>query len=744
MTETQTKYRICPICEATCGLEIETKGRVVGAIRGNKEDVFSKGYICPKGVALRELDNDPDRLRSPMVRRGGEWVEVSWEAAFQEIETRLNAIVQAHGAGSVAAYLGNPSAHKVGLGLYIPVFLRALRTKQIYSASTLDQMPKQVTNGFMYGNILTNGIPDIDRSKLIVILGANPMASNGSFWTVPDFRGRVKAMQKRGGELIVIDPKQTLTAKMADAHHPIRPGTDALLLAAIAQTLFAEDLITLDHLGPHINGLDAVREAVADYTPEDVAETTGIAADDIKILARKIAASDAAAVYGRIGTCTQEFGSLASWLIDVINILTGNLDRPGGSMFPKAVALQGNSMGEPGKGRGVSFGRWESRVRKAPEVLGEFPAACLVEEIETPGDGQIRALFTIAGNPVLSSPDGERLGRALGSLDFMVSIDIYLSETSKFADVILPGSSPLEECQFDIAFNQLSIRNNARFSPAMFAPENGRPAEWEIMLRLAGIATGDDGTLEEADDSLIRGRIASLVKNENSSIAGRDPDEIFAALQPRTGPERQIDLAIRTGPHGDGFGANEDGLTLQKLIDNPNGFDLGALEPRMPDALRTPSGKIELAPTQLIADMSRLRVRLDRSENGDFLLIGRRDVRSNNSWLHNLPLLAKGPDKCTMQINPTDANRLGLSQGALARVSGNGASIDVAVEVTDAIMQGVVSIPHGYGHNQQGANLRVASSKPGVNSNLLANRKSLDPLSGTSVLNGIPVDVAAV
>lgn len=743
MSATETKYRICPVCEATCGLQIDVQGREVGDIRGNADDVFSHGFICPKGVALRELDSDPDRLRHPLVRRGGELKKATWEEAFAEIENRVRPLLAEHGNGGMAAYLGNPSAHKVELQLYIPIFLKALATRQIYSASTLDQMPKQVSNGLMYGHILSAAVPDIDRCDHLVIMGANPMASNGSLWTVPDFRGRVKALKARGGTLTVIDPKKTATAKLADKHMAIVPGTDAYLLASIVNVLYAEDLVNLGDAGEYINGVDAVRDAVASYTPESVAQKTLIDADTIRQLARDFASAKSGAFYGRIGTCVQEFGTLASWLVDVINILTGNLDRPGGVMFPRAVALQGNSSGKPRVGRGFALGRWKSRVRGAAEAMSEIPAVCLAEEIETPGDGQIRALFTLAGNPVLSAPNGARLARALDSLDFMVSIDIYLNETTRHADVILPGTSALESCHFDVGFNQFSIRNTARFSPALFPYADDRPSEWEVMLRLAAIVSGSTATPQEMDDELMRGKIQGMVQKEGSALAERDVDELYNILSVFKGPERQVDLALRTGPFGDLFGANPEGLNLQTLIDTPNGVDLGPLEPRLPDVLRTPSGMIELSPHELLGDMERLSAGLTAPTEDNMLLIGRRHVRTNNSWMHNLPLLAKGPNKCTMEINSQDAERLGIQDGSTAAVSNNGQTVKVVAEVTNDIMPGVISIPHGFGHSVAGTNLQVAADRPGVNSNLLADDQKIDPLSGNAILNGIPVTVAA-
>ncbi len=726
---TETRYRICSICEATCGLEFTLEGEEIVAIKGNSGDVFSAGFICPKGVALRDLHNDPDRLRRPLIKRQGQFVEATWHEAFDEIRRRLPAIMEEHGRVAVATYGGNPGAHKVSIGLYSPVLLKALGTPNQFTAGTLDQLPKQLACGLMYGGWLSVPVPDIDRSDYLLVLGANPLVSNGSFWVVPDFRGRLKALQARGGKMVVIDPKRSQTAKAADAYHAIRPGSDGLLLAALVETLFAEDLVHLGGLEPHLNGLDEVRDAVADFTPEAVAERCGMVAETIRGLARELAAAERAAVYGRIGTCTQEFGTLNSWLVDVLNVLTGNLDRPGGAMFAKAAAFAHNTRGPGGKGRGVTTGKRLSRVGNHPEVIGEFPAVCLAEEIETPGEGQVRALITIAGNPVLSAPGGERLSKALERLDFMVSLDVYLNETTRFADVILPGLSPLEEDHWDIALNQLVTRNNARYSPPMFEKDPGQWHEWEILLKLAAIVSGSNEDVAAMDDSL---------------AASQAPAQVVDRLKAKAGPARLIEMALRSGPYGDGFGKNPDGLTLEKLIDTPNGIDLGALEPRLPEILRTPSGRIELAPDPLVGDLKRLKAYLHSAPTEEFLLVGRRHVRTNNSWMHNLPVLAKGPNICTLQIHPDDAKAVGLTDNQLARVRGSEGHFEMVAELTEDVMRGVVSAPHGWGHDAENTRLSVAAKNPGGNSNAIASEGiRFDPLSGTAILNGIPVTVEA-
>ena len=735
-------YRTCPFCEATCGLEIETDGHEVVSVRGDADDVFSRGFICPKAYGIKQLHDDPDRLTAPLVRRNGELVEATLDEAFEEIDRRLAPILAEHGRNAVAVYIGNPNAHNLSALLYGPAWLRALGTQNLYSASTLDQMPKQVSAGLMFGTMLSIPVPDVDRCEHLLLLGANPLVSNGSLLTAPDMRGRLRRIRERGGKVVVVDPRRTRTADEADEHHFIRPGTDALLLAAMACTLVEEELDTPGRLATLSNGLDHVREVVRGFPPEAVAEPCGIPAGEIRRMARELAAADRAAVYARIGTCTQEFGTLASWLVDVLNVLTGNLDREGGAMFARAAAGQRNSSGAPGSGRGVRFGRWASRVRGLPETYGELPVACLAEEIETPGEGQVRALITVAGNPLVSAPNAGRLERAVDTLDFMLAVDIYVNETTRHADVILPGPEPLEKSHYDVALYQLAARNVANYSPPVV--EGDGPPEWEVLLRLTGVVTGQGPNVDV--DALDRLVIETLVRREvaipGSAVEERDPDELLAALEPRRGPERLLDFMLRTGPYGDGLGNDPQGLTLETLERSPHGVDLGPLRPRLPDALRTPSGRIELAPEPIVDDLERLRAALRRPRNGGLVLIGRRQLRSNNSWMHNLPALVKGKERCTMHIHPDDADRLGLEDGRQALLRSAAGELEAPVEITDAIMPGVVSIPHGWGHDAAGARLRVATEHAGVNSNLLADESMVEPLSGNAILNGIPVEVA--
>jgi anaerobic selenocysteine-containing dehydrogenase len=713
-------HRTCPFCEATCGLEVTYSDGRVTKVRGDAQDVFSNGFLCPKGVSLMELHDDPDRLRTPMIRQeDGSFRQASWQEALGLIAAKLPAVLEAGGRDACAVYLGNPSAHSLAATLYGRVLLKAIGSKNIFSASTVDQYPKQMASALMFGTGLSIAIPDLDRTDFLLVLGANPIASNGSLMTAPDVRGRLRAIRARGGKIVVVDPRRTRTAKEADEHLFIRPGTDAMLLFALVHVIFDEGLDTpIEHLA----GLDEVRELAREFTPEAASAATGIEADAIRRLARELAAAPTAAVYGRIGTTTQAFGTTASWLVDVLNAITGNLDRPGGALFTRAAAGASNTRGEAGRGRGVTFGRWTSRVRGLGEIFGELPVATLSDEIETPGEGQVRALITIAGNPAVSTPNAGRLDAALESLDFMVSVDIYVNETTRHADVILPAPSPVEKSQYDLAFYQLSIRNVANYSQALMDPPAGMLQEWETLLALTGIVTGQgpDTDISAIDD---------VVAGELGRLNGVEPD---GSLR---GPERLLDILLRAGPYD---------LTLADLKAAPHGIDLGPLEPRLPEVLRTPSGLVELAPAPIIADVPRLRAAMAERINGGMVLIGRRDLRSNNSWMHNLPLLVSGPERCTAWLHPDDAARFGVADGEPVRVSSRAGAVEVPAEITADVMPGVVSIPHGWGHAGRGVQLQVARDHAGVNSNLLADETLLDPVSGNAVLNGIPVEVAAV
>ena len=690
-----THYRSCTLCEATCGVAVEVDGDQIVSVRGDEQDEFSKGYICPKGTALGDLHHDPDRLRHPMIREGDRWREASWDEALELTARRLREVRTQHGKDAIGVYQGNPTAHNLGLLTHGQLLLRTLGTRNMYSATSNDQLPHMLAALLVFGNQLLMPVPDIDRCELFVAIGANPLASNGSIMTAPDVKSRLKAIGARGGKVVVIDPRRTETAEKANEHLFIRPGTDAVLLLALVHEVFAR--------GPKLTvaatGVDELRGAAAAWTPERAQEITGIGAAQIRALAKALLDTERAVVYGRIGVCTQEFGGLAAWLCYALNAITGHLDTPGGLMFstpavdpvPLAALLRFDG----------GFARWKSRVSGKPEFGGELPMAVLAEEIETPGEGQLRALITSAGNPVLSTPGGARLERALGQLDFMVSIDPYLNETTRCAHVILPPTSPLERAHYDVALAAFGVRNVAKYSPPLFERAPDQRHDWEICAALFA--------------KLHLGPLAGLAQR---------------ALA-RLGPEAILAIALRTGPH-------RKRVSMQTLRDHPHGLDLGPLEPRLPGRLGTRDKKVHLAPAAYLADLARLE---RRAPVGGLVLIGRRHLRSNNSWMHNTPRLVKGPERCTLLIHPDDAAANGVANGGRAKVSTVRGAIEVQVEISDEVMPGVVSIPHGWGHGRAGTRLGVAATVAGASVNDILDPAVIDELSGTSALTGQRVDV---
>ena len=739
-------HRTCSLCEAHCGVSVEVDALAsrVLSVRGDPDDPMSRGYLCPKAHGLLALQEDPDRLRRPLLREGEGWREIGWDRAFDLVGERLGAIRAAHGAEAIGAYVGNPNAHEIGSALYLPALLRALGSGRRFSASSVDQLPKMLACRAMFGGALTIPIPDVDRTEFLLVLGANPLASNGSLLTAPDLPGRLRALRARGGKLVVIDPRRSETARIADRHHFLRPGTDAYLLFALVQVLFAEGRVRLGRLEPLVRGVAELEALAKEFAPEAVAGATGIDAAAIRGLARELSDARSAAVYGRIGTCTQEFGTLASWLVDVLNALTGNLDRVGGAMFP--LSATGRAGGEPRQSERLPYARWRSRVRGLPEAFGELPVAALAEEIDAAGEERLRGLVTVAGNPVLSAPNGARLARALGSLEFMVSVDVYLNETTRFARLILPPTAPLERSNYDAVFTGLSVRNWAKFSPAALEPPPDSRGQWEILAEIAGRLAGAPAA---AVDELVFGHVLKGAVGPGTACPDVGEAEARAALGAVRGPERIVDLMLRAGPYGDRFrpDAGGAGLSLAGLREAPHGLDLGPLEPRLPGVLATASGAVELAPELLVSDVPRLRARLRELASApaaDLVLVGRRQVRTNNSWMGNLHALAKGRDRCTLLVHPHDAQRLGLADGGRARVRSRVGALEAPVVVSDEMMPGVVSLPHGFGHDAPGTRLRVARQHAGVSSNLLTDEERLDALSGNGVLNGIPVEVAPV
>ncbi len=719
----QIHHGACNLCEAICGLEFTVRDGRIASIKGDAADPLSRGHICPKAVALQDIHEDPDRLRRPQKRVGASWVEVGWDEAFDDIANHLAAIHKAHGAASIAAYLGNPSVHNWGILTHSNAMFAPLRTRSRYSATSVDQLPHQLVAYWAYGHQLLVSVPDIDRCSYLLMLGANPMASNGSLWTVPDFRQRLKDMQARGGRLVVIDPRRTETAALADAHHFIRPGADAAVLLALLNTIFTERLAQPGRLAAFTDGLDQVAAAVRPFTPERAAAVSGIGADDIRRIAREFAAAGAAAAYGRMGVSTQAHGTLCQWALLMLNLATGNLDREGGMMFPHpAMDLVRGAGSRPGH-----FGAWKSRVRGLPEFGGELPVAALAEEILTPGAGQVRALVTVAGNPVLSTPNGRQLEAALDTLEFMVSIDCYRNETTRFADYILPPTSALEHDHYDIVFHHFAVRNTAKYSPAVFPKPPGQLHDWEIFVRLG------------------RRLRARLRPDARKPLLQRLRSRLQEEIQFRLPPHRLLDLALRRGAYG---ARSKHALTLAKLRAAPHGVDLGPLRSALPARLCTPDRRIHALNDALRSELVRYdhvlaaQARQAPGE-GELWLIGRRHVRSNNSWMHNARRLVKGKPRHQLLMHPQDLAARGLADGQRVCVRSRVGSVEVEVQATEDIMRGVVSLPHGWGHARPGVGQRIAREQPGQSVNDLTDDQYLDRLPGNAALNGVAVTVEA-
>ncbi len=701
MTKT-LHHRACHLCEAICGLTIETETQSDGSqqilsIKGDAQDSFSNGHICPKAVALQDIQHDPDRIRQPMRRVGSEWQAIEWEEAFALVAERLADIQARHGQNAVAVYQGNPSVHNYGLMTHSNYFLGQLKTRNRYSATSVDQLPHHLTSHLMYGHGLLIPIPDIDHTDFMLILGGNPLASNGSIMTVPNVEKRLKAIKARGGKVVVVDPRRSETASIADQHIFVRPGGDAALLFGVLNTLFEEGLTRTSHLP--IDGIEEVRKAVADFTAEAMSVRCGVPAETIRQLARDFSGADKAVCYGRMGVSTQVFGTLCQWVVQLINLVTGNLDRVGGVLCTEpAVDLVATTSGG-------HFNRWQSRVSGLPEYAGELPVSALAEEMLTPGEGQIRALVTVAGNPVLSTPNGRQLEQALDGLEFMLCIDFYINETTRYADLILPPTAPLEHDHYDTTFNVFAVRNVTRFNEPVLAKPAGALHDWEIFVGLAKPFAAKTETV----------------------------------LKPTMEPAQMIDMGLRFGLYGD---KSEHQLSVAKLREHPHGIDLGALKPNLLERLKTPSKTVLAAPDILLNDLARFAAQ-PAPKADELVLIGRRHVRSNNSWMHNYHRLVKGKPRHQLLMNPQDMASRALTDGQLVSVRSRVGMIEVEAVGSDEMMQGVVSLPHGWGHGRPGVQMAIASAQPGASANDLTDERQLDVLSGNAALNGVPVVVAA-
>ena len=704
MTQTTKHYRTCNLCEAMCGIEVNLQGDQIVSIRGDFDDPFSQGHICPKATALKDIYEDPDRLKRPVKKTADGWQEISWDQAFDEVATNIKSIQNKNGLDAMGIYLGNPNVHNLGSILVGPTFNRALRTKNIYSATSVDQLPSHVAARHMFGHFFLLPIPDVDRTDFFLVMGANPLASNGSLMSAGGIRRRMKGIQARGGKIVVVDPRQSETAKMADEHYFVRPGADVYLLLAMIQTILEEGLTPMGVLSNQVAGLEQLDKLVKPWTAERVSDLVGMSAADIKKLAWDFATAPTAVAYGRIGLSVQEFGGACQWLINALNTITGNIDWAGGAMFP-TPAVEVHQPYRKGK-----FGRHKTRVRGLEESFGEFPVAALAEEILEPGEGQIKGMVTVAGNPILSTPNSTKLDQAFDSLDYYVAIDIYINETTRHADIILPPTTGLETDHYDVAFHGLAVRNTSKFSQALFppSPDEDRRHDYQIYRELAK-------------------RLAPAEKpfDENHPMNKMTPAEM-------------IDLSLQSGPYAD------QALSLQMLNDNPHGIDLGPMQTGGSSPIwQTDSGLIELAPDFLTADMPRIEAAFAKSSSssGGLTLIGRRDLRSNNSWMHNSHRLVKGQNRCVVLVHPDDAAARSLNDGDLVKVSSSVGGISLPIKITAEMMPGVISIPHGWGHDLDGVELSIAKQFPGVNFNELVDDLKIDELTGNSVLNGFSVEL---
>lgn len=687
---TFTHYRTCNLCEAMCGIEIEVVEDEIKSIKGDKQDPFSKGYICPKATGLQDIYKDPDRLTKPVKKTADGWEEISWKAAFDLVEEKIKTLQQQHGVDALGVYQGNPNVHSLGAMLFGPNFIRSLKTKNRFSATSVDQLPHHYASQFMIGHMSMIPVPDINRTQFFLCMGANPVVSNGSLMSAGGMPQKMKDLRARGGKIVVVDPRRTETADKSDQHLFIKPGADVYLLASMIQVLFEEGKV--QELPDFYEHGDGLKELFQSYSPENTQSLTGIDPDAVRQLVTDFCAADSAVCYGRMGLSTQEHGVLCQWMINLINILTDNFDKEGGAMFPSPAF---DTVGMTGRGTYKKYNRWQSAVRNLPEFGGELPVAAMAEDILA---GGIKGMLTVAGNPVLSTPNGNQLEKALESMEFMVSIDIYINETTKYADVILPPATGLENDHYDLVFHTLAIHNQAKYSEALFDPKPGAMKDWEILK--------------------------ALTKRFSKQSLSQKLQDPFMT------PEAMLD---------GGFKRSNNNLSVKKLKKEPHGVDLGPHKPVLQDRIYTDSGKVDLAPSLFVDQLKNLS--LDQSEDG-LVLIGRRLLRSNNSWMHNSLRLVKGRDMCTLLIHPKDASKRSIENQQEVEVTSRVGKVRIKAEISEEVMQGVVSIPHGWGHNRKGTQWKIAEEHAGVSINDLTDDQFIDPISGNAAFSGVKVEVA--
>ena len=665
---------------------------------------------------MEEVVNDHDRVLKPLRRkRDGSFEEVSWESALSDISARLSDVLDEHGKESVAWYMGNPGAFSYSHTLWAKGFLDAIGSPHYYTAGSQDVNNRFAASALLYGSPLVVPIPDLRRTDFLLMVGANPLVSHGSVLSAPRVREQLLGLEKRGGRVVVVDPRRSETAKQFE-HLPIRPDADAWLLLSLLQVVLDEGLADRGWLAEHAKGADELERLVAGHSPEDTESRTGVPADRARELARAFAEAPSAAAYGRTGSCLGRFGTLVSFLLDALNAVTGNLDSPGGAVFGRPPIALDDVAERVGL---ASYGKTRARFGDFPDVIGNLPASLLPREIETPGARQVKAMFVSAGNPVLSVPDGDAMERALGKLDLMVALDFYVNETTKHADYVLPTTTLYERDDVPIAFLGFFSQPFIQTTERVIEPRGESRQEWEIiddLSRRMGLAPYSIPALRAA-----------------------------AKLGFRPTPQRLVDLLLRTGPKGDLFGARRGGLSLDELRKHPHGLLLGEeIETGvLGDKVRHKGSRVHLAPPEIVEEMTRAE-----SSNGDdpaypLRLIGLRELRSHNSWMHNAPMLMRGGRVQALRVHPDDAAACGLEDGGEVSVESKSGAVTVPVKVTDEMMPGAVALPHGWGHR---GGWKLANEHAGANVNLLASSdpEDLERLAGMAHLNGIPVRLEPV
>jgi anaerobic selenocysteine-containing dehydrogenase len=723
-TAVQTRYRACNLCEAMCGLKFTIDGTTITRIEGDEADPLSRGYVCPKGPAMREIWEDPDRLQHPVVRDGNAWKHIAWDRAYTEIAEKLCAIRDKYGPDSIAFYAGNPVLHNHGALPLFHAFAAGVGTRNVYDQNSVDANPRMFASYALYGSLLRIPVPDVDRTDYLLILGANPAASNGSGMGLGDVRGRLRAVRERGGKMVLFDPRRTETARVCDEHHFVRPGSDAALLLSLMHTVFELGAVDSRALASIAVGCDELRAAVAPFSPERVAPTIGVPAETIRRIAREFSSAKRAVAYSRVGVSQTEFGATITCLADMLTVVTGNFDRPGGLMFSRP-AIDVESLGDQFDFNG--YARFHSRVRGAPELGGKLPVAVLAEEMEREGPGQIRALICVAGNPLRAIPNSSRLERAMQKLDLVVGLDMYINDSLQHAHYVLPVRHPFERDHYELLFSTFQVRNAVRYSSAIVPPRGDTREDWDILYEIGM-------------------RVCTL--------RWYGPAPINAAIKAawrlgvRLNPTFIIDYLFRVGPYGDKYLPFLRGLNLRRVKGAEHGMDLGPMVPWLPEKqrkrlLRRAWPKVSLNHPLVLGDLPRVEASLDAATNADLVLIGRRHLRSNNSWMHNVRSLTKGPDRTRLLMNEADARTRGLSSGQRVLVESRVGRVETTVEISDDMMPGVVSLPHGWGHQRAADTMRVAASMAGVNINDLTDDERLDPISGNAAVNGVPVRVCA-